>query len=124
MAALTYRRVTVVVSHKWIESSQSSPASAQRLRGIASEATDLEQTREIKHTLDRIAVVLPQAQIITKPLADISASPGEGRACDDHGAAGRTTSQHRVARVRAHHAAVDVVDIKLDMAVVMHDIGV
>lgn len=69
---LRERRVTVVVSHKSVKSSQRGPACTERLGGVASETTNvaadhghLEECGEIEHALDRVAVVVPYAQVVS-----------------------------------------------------------
>ena len=75
---LTNARVAVVVPHERVERTERGPASAQRLGGVAAETADvaadhahLEEGGEVEHALDAVAVLIPLAEVVAEPFADL-----------------------------------------------------
>jgi hypothetical protein len=58
--------------------------------------------------------MVPQAQIIAEPLANMLTRPSKRRARDHEGPLARTANKERVARCHGHHLAVDIMRIVLD----------
>lgn len=79
--------------------------------------------RKSKHSSDREAVMIPQAQIISKPLAHMHTGACKRGASDDQWLLGRATCQHGDASSDRHHGPVKIVCIVLGKSIVLFDIG-
>lgn len=93
--------VAGVVSHEGVEGAESGPTRAECLGGIAGITTDvgsnhwdLEDAGEVEHAGDAGAILLPCADIVTKPLANILAQTNKGGTGDEEWAACRATLDH------------------------------
>lgn len=81
------RCIAGVVSHEWVERSQSSPACAECFRSVTCKATDirtyhgnLENGGKVEDPGDTKAVLFPRADIITKPFSNIASKSDKLRA--------------------------------------------
>jgi hypothetical protein len=111
--------------------SKSCPAGTKGLGGVATKATnvgsnhrDLEQGGEVKHLLNLPSVLLPGAQIVTKPLADVLTGSSKGGSSNDKRTTRRSSGKESEARSSAHHGTVEVVHIELNVSIVVDDISV
>jgi hypothetical protein len=84
----------------------------------------LEEGSKVQHSLDLPPVLLPSAQVVSQPLANILARTSKGGASDDHRTASGPPFQQSLAGCSRHLSAVQVVHIKLNVAIVVNDVGV
>lgn len=70
---------------------------------VTSNHRDLEDGSEVKHPRNREPVMLPQADIISKPFSNMRSSTGECGTSDNEWAFSRTTCQQSRARSGRHH---------------------
>ena len=123
--------VLVVVAEKGGEGAECCPPCAKELVGIVTKTADvganhgdLVESGKFHDLGDGDQVGEPVGEVVACPFPDLLTRACEGGASNDHRSFGRTTSKHSNARSFGHHAAVHVVSVVFDHAVVKNDIGV